>query len=118
MKEGSVLLAALAVAAAIAYWSDHFRISDSAPPPSDDAPFAHQAAPSQVRNSPIVAPTRERLEVEANPDATDKAAICTELQAVIQDVDAALQVPQAPAVVDQLNARRRLYVEKRIALGC
>lgn len=118
MKEGSVLLAALAVAAAIAYWSDHFRVSDGVLPAAGDAPFAHQATPSQVRNSPIVAPTRERLEVHASPDASDKAAVCTELQEVIDEVDAALQVPQAPALIDQLNARRRVYLEKRMALGC
>lgn len=118
MKEGSVLLAALAVAAAIAYWSDHFRVSDLQSPAAGDAPFAHQATPGLVRNPAIVAPPRERLEVEASPDASDKAAICTELQEVIDQVDAALQVPQTPALIDQLNARRRLYVEKRISLGC
>ena len=33
-------------------------------------------------------------------------------------VDAALQTPQSPAATEQLNARRRAYVEKRMALGC
>lgn len=60
----------------------------------------------------------ERLEVAPTPDVVAKALLCEELQEVIRGVDAALQTPQSPAATEQLNARRRAYVEKRMALGC
>lgn len=76
------------------------------PPPRGRAPAAEHA----------VGP--ERLEVAPTPDVVAKALLCEELQEVIRGVDAALQTPQSPAATEQLNARRRAYVEKRMALGC
>ncbi len=101
MKEGSALLVALALAVGIAYWSDHFRATGGKPEPAAE----HAVGP-------------ERLEVAPTPDVVAKALLCEELQEVIRGVDAALQTPQSPAATEQLNARRRAYVEKRMALGC
>ena len=101
MKEGSALLVALALAVGIAYWSDHFRATGVTPAPAAE----HAVGP-------------ERLEVAPTPDVVAKALLCEELQEVIRGVDAALQTPQSPAATEQLNARRRAYVEKRMALGC
>ena len=118
MKEGSALLAALFVAAGIAYWSDHFRLSDGQATPPTEGPFPYQH-PLAHAQSPAAAPAApERLEVHAAANAADKAALCTELLEVIQDVDAALLHPQSPASAEQLVTRRRAYVEKRMALGC
>lgn len=118
MKEGSALLAALALAAGIAYWSDHFRTEGWNAAPQTESPFPHQQtavhSPSPV--PPPAAP--ERLEVHAASDAADKAALCVELQEIIEQVDAALLNPQSPGAIEQLQHRRRTYVEKRISLGC
>ena len=118
MKEGSALLAALALAAGIAYWSDHFRTDGWSAAPQTESPFPHQqtAARSPSPVPPPAAP--ERLEVHAASDAADKAALCAELQEVIEGVDAALLHPQSPGSAEQLLNRRRTYVEKRMALGC
>lgn len=118
MKEGSALLAALALAAGIAYWSDHFRTEGWKSPPQVESPFPHQqtTAHSPSPEPPPAAP--ERLEVHTASDAADKTAVCAELQEVIEGVDAALLHPQSPGSAEQLLNRRRIYVEKRMALGC
>ncbi|MCK6374196.1 MAG: hypothetical protein L6Q69_08815 [Zoogloea sp.] len=118
MKEGSALLAALALAAGIAYWSDHFRTEGWKAAPQTESPFPYQQSATHSPN-PVPPPAApERLEVNAARDAADKAALCTELQEVIDDVDAALLHPQSPSSAEQLLNRRRTYVEKRMALGC
>ncbi|WP_374240103.1 hypothetical protein [Zoogloea sp.] len=119
MKEGSALLVALALAVGIAYWSDHFRATGGKPEPAAAPAFPYQTPPPRGR-APAAehAVGPERLEVAPTPDVVAKALLCEELQEVIRGVDAALQTPQSPAATEQLNARRRAYVEKRMALGC
>lgn len=114
MKEGSALLIALLVAAGIAYWSDHYRLGgwDVRPPVAEPAFLPGPS--SAARPSPAI----ERLEVSGTADGADKAALCEELQEVILGVDAALLSPQSPAAAEQLAARRRVYAEKRVGLGC
>ena len=118
MKEGSALLVALALAAGIAYWSDHYRTGGWEATPATEGPFPYQPtlAPARAPAGLTVAP--ERLEVHGTDDATARAALCAELLEVIQGVDAALLHPQSPASAEQLVLRRRAYIDKRISLGC
>lgn len=119
MKEGSALLVALALAAGIAWWSDHFRSAGVTPDAPGTPAFPHQTPPPRASAPPAehaVAP--ERLEVAPTADIVAKAVLCEELLEVIRGVDAAMQTPQSPAATEQLTARRRAYVEKRMALGC
>lgn len=117
MKEGSALLAALAVAVGIAYWSDHFRLGGWNQDVPGEPAFPHQAPPPRV-SAPAEQTAPERLEISATSDAAAKAVLCEELLEVIRGVDAAMLSPQSPATTEQLAARRRAYVEKRMALGC
>lgn len=117
MKEGSALLIALLLAVAIAYWSDHYRVAEPAfttreaerPPRPVPPPAGLQATP---------APVPERLDVVGSEDPAARAALCEELLEVIRGVDAALQLPQSPATIEQLTTRRRVYQEKRATLDC
>ena len=112
------MLAALALAAGIAYWSDHFRTAGWKAAPQAESPFPHQQTAAQSP-SPVPPPAApERLEVHAASDAGERAALCAELLEVIEGVDAALRHPQSPSAAEQLASRRRAYVEKRMALGC
>ncbi|MBP6802240.1 MAG: hypothetical protein KA128_14025 [Zoogloea sp.] len=112
MKEGSALLVALLLAVGIAYWSDHYRLRGwGARPPVAEPVFPPSAA------RPPSAPA-EHLEVAGSVDGAARVALCEELQEVILGVDAALLSPQSPAAIEQLAARRRMYVERRMALGC
>ncbi len=113
MKEGSALLIALLLAVAIAYWSDHYRLFDS---PQTEREADARPSPALPPASPPAAP--ERLEVVVPADAASRAALCEELLEVIRGVDAALQLPQSPAAVEQLTTRRRKYQEKRATLDC
>ncbi len=113
-----MLLAAVALAAGVAYWSDHYRLPGWEATPPSEGPFPHQP-PQPPARAPAVAPAGpERLEVHATADPAGKAALCAELREVIQGIDAALLNPQSPASAEQLTARRRVYVDQRIALGC
>lgn len=115
MKEGSALLTALLLAVAIAYWSDHYRmVAPMASERETDTP----RRPSMPPAPPQPALAAERLDVVAPHDPATRAALCEELLEVIRGVDAAMQLPQSPATIEQLTARRRLYQEKRAALGC
>ena len=116
MKEGSALLVALAVAAGVAYWSDHYRIDGWGPTPPTEGPFPYERSAAPGHAPASEQPAREKLEV--HEDQAGKAGLCAELLEVIQGVDAALLSPQSPAAAEQLINRRRAYVEKRIALGC
>lgn len=115
MKEGSALLIALLLAVAIAYWSDHYRLV--APDPTvRETEGLPRPAPPRATPQPALAP--ERLDVVGPHDPATRAALCEELLEVIRGVDAALQLPQSPATVEQLTTRRRLYQEKRATLDC
>lgn len=115
MKEGSALLIALLLAAGIAYWSDHYRLVgwDAGSPVAE--PVLLSGPSTAARRSAFAT---EHLEVVEGPAGAGKEAVCEELQEVILGADAALLSPQSPADVEQLNARRRIYTEKRAALGC
>jgi len=115
VKEGSALLAALLLAAGIAYWSDHYRLDgwDAESPVAE--PVLLSGPSTAARRSAFAT---EHLEVIEGSAGAGKEAVCEELQEVILGADAALLSPQSPADVEQLNARRRTYAEKRAALGC
>lgn len=117
MKEGSALLVALALAAGIAYWSDHFRLGSWNQDVPGEPAFPHQAPPHRV-STPVEQTAPERLEISVSSDAAAKAVLCEELLEVIRGVDAALQLPQSPATIEQLTTRRRVYQEKRATLDC
>jgi hypothetical protein len=114
VKEGSAFLIALLLAAGIAYWSDHYRLGGW----DARSPVAEPAFPPASSTAARPSSAIERLEVSGATDAAGKAALCEELQEVILGVDAALLSPQSPAAAEQLAARRRVYAEKRLALGC
>jgi len=117
VKEGSALLVALALAAGIAYWSDHFRLGSWNQDVPGEPAFPHQTPPPRV-STPVEQTAPERLEISVSSDAAAKAVLCEELAEVIRGVDAAMLTPQSPATTEQLATRRRAYVEKRVALGC
>ena len=62
MKEGSALLVALALAAGIAYWSDHFRLGSWNQDVPGEPAFPHQAPPHRV-SAPVEQTAPERLEI-------------------------------------------------------
>ncbi|WP_398313081.1 hypothetical protein [Zoogloea sp.] len=117
MKEGSALLIALLLAVAIAYWSDHYRVGDPALTVREAERLPRPVPPSATPQ-PTPAPAPERLEVVGSVDPAARAALCEELLEVIRGVDAALQLPQSPATIEQLTTRRRVYQEKRASLDC
>ena len=118
MKEGSALLIALLLAVAIAYWSDHYRVVDDPALTAREAERLPRPAPPSATPQPAPAPAPERLEVVGSRDPAARAALCEELLEVIRGVDAALQLPQSPATIEQLTTRRRVYQEKRATLDC
>jgi len=115
VKEGSALLVALLLAVAIAYWSDHYRLADQAPVAREAEGLSRPAPPPAM---PQAEPAPERLDVVGPRDPAARAALCEELLEVIRGVDAALQLPQSPATIEQLTTRRRVYQEKRATLDC
>ncbi len=118
MKEGSALLVALALAAGIAYWSDHYRNGGWEATPATEGPFPYQPTLAPARGPAGLAVSPERLEVHDTEDATARGALCAELEEVTQGVEAALLHPQSPPSAEQHVLRRRAYIDKRIALGC
>jgi len=115
VKEGSALLVALLLAVAIAYWSDHYRLADQALTVREVEGPSRPAPPPAL---PQAEPVPEHLDVVAPSDPAARAALCEELLEVIRGVDAALQLPQSSATVEQLTTRRRVYQEKRATLDC
>ena len=63
MKEGSALLVALALAAGIAYWSDHYRNGGWEATPATEGPFPYQPTLAPARGPAGLAVSPERLEV-------------------------------------------------------
>ena len=117
MKEGSALLIALLLAVAIAYWSDHYRVVDPALT-AGEAGRPPRPVPPPAAPQTTAAPAPERLDVVGSRDPAARAALCEELLEVIRGVDAALQLPQSPATIEQLTTRRRVYQERRASLDC
>ncbi|MCK6393511.1 hypothetical protein [Zoogloea sp.] len=116
MKEGSALLVALLLAVAIAYWSDHYRLADQAVVAREAEDLSSRPPPPPAL--PQAEPVPERLDVVGPRDPVARAALCEELLEVIRGVDAALQLPQSSATIEQLTTRRRVYQEKRATLDC
>ena len=74
MKEGSALLVALALAAGIAYWSDHFRLGGWMQDTPGEPAFPHQTPQPRV-SAPAEQIAPERLEISVSSDAAAKAVL-------------------------------------------
>ena len=119
MREGSVVVAAVLLTGAVAYWSTHggggnWREAE----PREEAPVAAVAPPRGSAMPEPVAPATGSPDIPDTLDAVGKAAVCAELLEVIRGAEAALRDPRSRAAVEQLTAQRQAYQAKRVALGC
>ncbi|MBS0347377.1 MAG: hypothetical protein JSR69_13095 [Proteobacteria bacterium] len=119
MREGSVMVAAVLLTGAVAYWSTHGGVNNwREAEPREEAP-APVAEPARRAVLPEpAAPTTGSPDIPENLDAAGKVAVCAELLEVIRGAEAALRDPRSKVAIEQLTAQRQAHQAKRAALGC